>query len=229
MKTHCIHGHALTPENVNLRQKRNRWECRACRADEKRRHRAKKLAVGRWWEVRTVRQLGANELRRMAQALAHGTTITEFTSKAKRVHDQSYYRWIAWKHAQPKAAARFKRLSQETVSERRRAIFLARTVAAPALITVAPPSDMWAIIDSTVPRQLFSELRTEICQQLALDVLERRCECTVDALIRAMAKHRARYLRDYANPWGNLPLDAPSRDFDDDQTVANTITRGIWD
>jgi hypothetical protein len=37
-----------------------------------------------------------------------------------------------------------------------------------------PPPDMAAIIDAAVPRQLFPELRMEICQRLAIDVLERR-------------------------------------------------------
>lgn len=152
--------------------------------------------------------LNAEELRRLARALAHGAIIKEFTSHPETgIHTQLYYKWMAWKCAYPKIASRFKRLSRETYSERRRKAFEAKKLTSSrAWVLVDPPDNIWQIIESVVPHQIPGELRSEICQRLAIEVLERRCECDPQALSKALTEQRSLCLREYANPWKNVPL-----------------------
>jgi hypothetical protein len=94
---------------------------------------------------------------------------------------------------------KFERL--RAANRERRQLLLAPSVLAP------PPKDMDAIIDSIVPRQWEDELRKEVCQELAIEVLERRCECTPAALKSILIAHRNHYHRKYANRWGDASLD----------------------
>jgi len=82
---------------------------------------------------------------------------------------------MVWRNLHPEIGKRLRRLSIENKFERVRAAnFAKQRLGAPWVMAPPPPPDMAAIIDAAVPRQLFPELRMEICQRLAIDVLERR-------------------------------------------------------
>lgn len=66
---------------------------------------------------------------------------------------------------------------------------------------------MWAIIDAVVPRGMFNELRMEVCQRLALQVMERRCECTPAGLRAVLTQHKKNYYDEYADEWGPVSFD----------------------
>jgi hypothetical protein len=149
-------------------------------------------------------------LKTFANRLAHGESILEIAADPKTKNKKTglYLRWRAFKHAHPEAGKRLYRLAIDNKFERlraanreRRQLLLAPSVLAP------PPRDMDAIIDSIVPRQWEDELRKEVCQELAIEVLERRCECTPAALKSILIAHRNHYHRKYANRWGDASLD----------------------
>jgi len=165
-----------------------------------------------------------------ARRLAHGETISAITTGTKCTHKTAiYHRWMVWRHLNPEMGKRFRRLSIENKFARVRAANQAkREIILATWVTSPPPDNMWAIIDDAVPRNLLSEVRMEICQRLALDVMERRCECTAAGLSNALERHRRQYYKDYANKWGDESLDAPM--FEDGTTTrGDTISRGLWD
>jgi hypothetical protein len=207
MATYCRHGHEQTPENHRAR---SGWRsCRMCVLEERRRARAKRVSAGKWWEFHTVQPLSTTEIKDFARRLAHGECISEITTGTKRTHKTAlYHRWMVWRNLHPEIGKRLRRLSIENKFARVRATNEKnRLLALVPWVVTPPPDDMWAIIDAIVPRQLFPELRMEICQRLAIDVLERRCECTPDGLRHALWSHRGQYYRDYASRWGNRSLD----------------------
>jgi hypothetical protein len=199
-----------------------------------RKARDKKIDQGKWWEFHTTRSLSGGELKMFASRLAHGETISEITIETKKTHKTAlYHRWMVWRHRHPEIGVRFRRLSRENKFARIRvANQEKRQLGRVAWVSTAPPEDMWAIINAVVPRHLFSELRKEICQRLALEVLERRCECSAAGLSKALAQHKREYYEEYADLWGDLSLDAEL--FGDGQitrsvTLGDTISRGLWD
>ena len=163
-----------------------------------------------------------------ASRLAHGETISEIATGTKRAHKTAlYHRWMVWRHLHPKIGMRLRKLSIDNKHARvreanreRRERMLTPSVAAP------PPDDMWAIIEAVVPRALFSELRREVCQRLALDVLERRCECTVAGLSNALQRHRRDFYKEYASRWGDLSLDEQLFD-GSPETRGDHLIRGL--
>ena len=207
MTTFCKYGHEHT-----VHPKR-RWKvCRFCAAESNRKARAKKVAAGKWWEYHTTKSLSASELKMFASRLARGGSILEIstgtaTAKTKK-RTGLYHRWIAFKHLHPEIGKRLWRLAIDNKYERFRAANSERRqlAAAPWVLT-PPPHDMWTIIDAVVPRGLFSELRNEVCQRLALEVMERRCECTVAGLRNALVQQRRAYFKDYADYWDDISLD----------------------
>jgi hypothetical protein len=226
MATFCKRGHE---HSVHL--KRGWKVCRLCTAESNRKVRAKKVAAGRWWEYHTTKSLSASELKMFASRLARGASILEITAGTAKTKKRNglYHRWIAFKHLHPEIGKRFRRLAIDNKYERFRAANRERRqlASAPWVLT-PPPSDMWAIIDAVVPRRLFSELRMEIRQQLALDVLERRCECTAAGLSHALAVHWHEYYREYANRWGDVSLDGQLFE-DSHKTLGDTLKRRLWD
>jgi hypothetical protein len=174
MASYCRHGHEQTPE---IRRPRRGWRsCQACVSEERRRARAKKVGAGRWWEFHTVQPLSTTEIKDFARRLAHGECISEITTGTKTTHKTVlHHRWMVWRNLHPEIGKRLRRLSIENKFERVRAAnFVKQRLGAPWVMAPPPPPDMAAIIDAAVPRQLFPELRMEICQRLAIDVLERR-------------------------------------------------------
>jgi hypothetical protein len=174
-----------------------------------RKARDKKISVGKWFEFHTTRPLTAPELKMFARRLAHGETITQITVGTKKTHKTAlYHRWMVWRHLHPDIGKRLRRLSIdnkfECIRNRNQA---RREFRGASWIAAAPPDDMWAIIDAVVPRGMFSELRMEVCQRLALQVMERRCECTAFGLRAALAQHKQNYYDEYADAWGDVSLD----------------------
>jgi hypothetical protein len=167
------------------------------------------LQTGRWWEYHTTRPLTEAELKMFASRLAHGETISQITIGTNKSHKSAlYHRWMVWKHLHPDVGKRFRKLSIGNRFERILKANQARREfrGAPWVVT-PPPAELWALIDSVVPRRLFSELRKEVCQRLALEVLERRCECTVAGLSDAFARQKREYFDDYADRWDHISLD----------------------
>lgn len=188
------------------------------------------MAAGKWWEIQTTKPLTTVEIKGLASRLAHGETISQVAQGDKAyIQTPFYYRWLVWKSQHPEIGRRLVRLSQENriahvIASNQARVAIRRT----AWVAVAPPANMWEMIDAIVPRNLFYELRSEVCQRLAEDVMERRCECTFDGLQRELARHRGAYYRDYANRWGARSLDQ-TLSADGKFTLMDTIKRGLWD
>ena len=68
-------------------------------------------------------------------------------------------------------------------------------------------TDMEAIINDVVPRQLPYEIRDEVCQEIALQLLLRKTHYS--NLREAVTKLTKRFFREYQNKFGDLSLDAP--------------------
>jgi len=207
MAIYCRRGHEQTP---TVSTGRRGWQaCSICVADTKRNQRAKYVQAGRWWEFHTTRPLTAAELKMFARRLAHGEAISEITAGTRSTHKTPlYHRWMVWKHQHPDIGKRLRRLAIDNKFARIRDRNQARREfrGAPWVAT-PPPAEMWTIIDAVVPRSLFTELRKEVCQRLAVEVLERRCECTPAALRATLTQHQQNYFDEYADPWGNVSLD----------------------
>lgn len=201
------HGHAQTPE---VRRPRRGWRaCHRCAYEASRKSRDKKVAAGRWWEFHTTRPFTAAELKMFAGRLAHGETISQITTGTKKTHKTAlYHRWMVWKNLHPDIGKRLRRLALDNKAEQARDRNQARREfrGAPWVAT-PPPAEMWAIIDAVVPRGMFSELRMEVCQRLALEIMERRCECTAAGLRATLAQHKQNYFDEYADRWGDVSLD----------------------
>jgi hypothetical protein len=208
MVIYCIRGHEQTP---SVATGRRGWRaCRTCVAAIKRNQRSKAVKRGRWWEFHTTRSFSPTELKMFASRLAHGETIKQITTGTKKTHKTAlYHRWMVWKHAHPVIGWRLYRLALDNKAEQTRERHKARREfrGAPWVAT-PPPNEMWAIIDSVVPRRMFSELRAEVCQRLAIEVLERRCECTPGALLATLKQHKSNYYDEYADSWGDASMDA---------------------
>lgn len=223
MARFCGRGHEQTPD-VH-RPGRRGWEtCRICVADTKRNQREKYVKRGRWWEFHTTRQLSAAELKMFASRLAHGETISQITTGTKKTHKTAlYHRWMAWKNLHPDIGRRLRRLAIDNKHEQLRNRNQARREFRGApWVAIPPPAEIWAIIDAVVPRSMFRELRLEICQRLALQVLERRCECTGSALRAALVQHKHNYYDEYADAWGDVSLDQ-ARVGDDRRTLHDKL------
>jgi hypothetical protein len=192
--------------------------------------RTKCVTAGKWWEIQTTKPLTTVEIKGLASRLARGETITQVAQGDKGYHQTPfYYRWMVWKSQHPEIGRRLLKLSKENKAAKVIATHQAKAaLRQTAWVAVPPPNDMWAMINAAVPQNLFGELRGEVCQRLALDVLERRCECTVAGLRRALTDHRRAYYREYANPWGDKSLDQKLSD-DSKLTRLDTIKRGLWD
>jgi hypothetical protein len=130
-----------------------------------------------------------------ARRLAHGETNSQITSGTR---SPLYHRWMVWKHQHPDIGKRFRRLAIDNKFEQiRNANQARREFRGAPFVATSPPADMWAMIDAAVPKGLFSELRLEVRQRLALEVMERRCECTVAGLRATLAQHKQNYFDEY--------------------------------
>lgn len=68
-------------------------------------------------------------------------------------------------------------------------------------------NDIATIIDGLVPQALPFEIRDEVCQELALDLLTRKL--TYSRLRAAVPNYIKRFFKEYQNKFGDLSLDAP--------------------
>lgn len=74
----------------------------------------------------------------------------------------------------------------------------------------ATPESMGEHIEQVVPRTLPSEIRDEVCQELALRLLTR--EISVDDLSKAARELAKKFFSDYQSKYGPISLDAPLYD-----------------
>lgn len=92
---------------------------------------------------------------------------------------------------------------------RRRAAQLARAIKRPRATN--PTADpLYAEIAQAVPRGIDRALRDDMISQAYLEVLEGRLD--PKRLREGMRKVRGRVFSAFANPWGNLSIDAPTRE-----------------
>lgn len=167
------------------------------------------------------------------RTVAQGGTISDATREGRTYYStQMYKRWTVWKHQHPLEAARLKRQSVKSKAEKRIGLAAARlaVLRAPAIVLSRelPPADqVLALIEAAIaPLRLSDEIRSEVRQNLAVDVLERRVDCSADSL-RARAL-RSLYFRDYADPWGNRSLDEVQQD-GSDLTLNGMPLRSLWE
>lgn len=112
---------------------------------------------------------------------------------------QAYLRTLTSEERQQREAA------FRTSAGRRRAAKAAKKIARPHAIN--PASDpLYAEISAAVPRAIDPALRDDMISQAYLEVLEGRL--TKDRLAAGVKKVRGRIFQAFANPWGNLSLDA---------------------
>lgn len=96
-------------------------------------------------------------------------------------------------------------LAFRTNAGRRRAADAAKRIARP-LATNPAHDPLYAEIAAAVPRGIDPALRDDMISQAYLEVLEGRL--TKDRLAAGVKKVRGRMFQAFANPWGNLSLDA---------------------
>jgi len=116
---------------------------------------------------------------------------------------RSYLRTLTREERQQREAA------FRTNAGRRRAASAAKRIARP--FATNPTSDpLYAAIAAAVPRAIDPALRDDMISQAYLEVLEGRL--TKDQLVEGVKKVRSRIFQAFANPWGNLSLDAAIED-----------------
>lgn len=165
--------------------------------------------------VRTLAPEVAEDVRRR---LLRGETMRSIAERVSLKKEQihSFLRTFTAEERQQRE------LAFRTSAGRRRARALARKIARPHATN--PSSDpLYARISAAVPRGIDPALRDDMISQAYLEVLEGQLK--EDRLAEGVKKVRGRIFQAFANPWGNVSLDAALGD-DDARAIVESIPAG---